>query len=714
MALGAIVLCGCGKAAVEPASETSTPPPQSASRAAAAPAAASAVPYPATPQGPPPVAPPPGQGESVPLQRYIAIDQFGYRPQMGKVAVLVDPVMGWNAGDSYTPEGAFEVRRWADGSVAYSGRVTLWNDGQVDKNSGDRGSWFNFTKLEEPGLFYVYDPKNQVRSHPFEIAEDVYSKVLKTAARMFYFNRANFEKKSPFACLGDRCWPQGVDYMGSGQDEEARSVEDRSSAAGADKAGEPADAKAKSHGKAKGHKPKSHKAKGHGKTKKGQAKSARDLSGGWWDAGDTNKYVTFSNDAVHQLLTAFEERPAAFTDDFGIPESGNGTPDLIDELLVELKWLAKMQPDDLEGGVLLKVGNIEHGDPVPDQSHFPRYYYPTPCSSSTIALAGELSHAALVLRNLAGFQQYAHELTERAERAWVYYQGHPKSDACDDGTIKAGDADKPLEEQAQNAVTAAVYLFAATGKPEYGDFVTEHYTETEPYQSDTWSLYRQSQGDALLYYTHLERANGAVASAITARKRTQAEGIDLYRMRPQFDLYRAFMRTSSFHWGSNNQRAAVGNTNFDLVVHKIVKQPQDIKSVIDRAAGMLHSFHGVNPMQLVYLTNMYAVGGDACADEAYHHWFRDKDPRWDNARTSELGPAPGYVTGGPNKEFCKGQPAEEACSHSPVRDQPPGKAYVDTNTSNDPQDLYARSWELTEPAIYYQASYLRLVSKFVN
>ena len=65
---------------------------------------------------------------------------------------------------------------------------------------------------------------HSVRSHPFEIAEDVYDKVLKTALRMFYFNRANFEKKKPFACQGERCWLQGADNVGPHQDTEARSV----------------------------------------------------------------------------------------------------------------------------------------------------------------------------------------------------------------------------------------------------------------------------------------------------------------------------------------------------------------------------------------------------------------------------------------------------------------------------------------------------------
>jgi endoglucanase len=665
-ALGAAL--GCGKAAVEPARRSEGEKPA----ATLSPAASSAE-YPATPQRPPPVPAPEGQGTAVKLQRYIALDQFGYRPEMTKIAVLVDPELGWNAADSYQPEGEFEVRRWADGGVAFSARVTAWNEGKLDANSGDRGSWFNFTRLKEPGLYYVYDPKNQLRSHPFEIGEDVYDKVLKTAQRMFYFNRANFEKRKPFACQGERCWLQGADNLGPRQDREARSVTDREN-----------------------------------------AKAARDLSGGWWDAGDTNKYVTFSAEPVHQLLTAYEERPEAFGDDFAIPESQNGLPDLIDELLVELSWLEKMQPHDLGGGVLLKMGDIDHGEPVPEQSKFPRYYYPEPCSSAAIAAAGEFAHAALVLRDFGQLRERAKGLTERAQSAYAYYHAHPKSDACDDGTIKSGDADKPLAEQDQNAVVAAVYLFALTGKSEYDDYVLDHYASTEPFQSDQWSLYRQHQGDALLYYTHLEKANGAAKNAIVQRKLELSQSIDIFRMRPQFDLYRAFLRAGTFRWGSNNQRAAMGNTNYDLIVHKLAKSPEDRQNFYDRAAGMLHSFHGVNPMQLVYLTNMYAVGGDACADEAFHTWFRDKDPKWDNARESELGPAPGYVTGGPNKEFCKGQPSDHACTHSPVRDQPPGKAYVDVNTGWEPTNPYDKSWELTEPAIYYQASYVRLLSKFVR
>jgi hypothetical protein len=443
-------------------------------------------------------------------------------------------------------------------------------------------------------------------------------------------------------------------------------------------------------------------------------KTARDLSGGWWDAGDTDKYVTFSNDAFHQILTAYEERPKAFTDDYGIPESNNGIPDIVDEAVVELDWLVKMQPPDLGGGVLIKMGNVEYGDPVPDQSKFLRFYYPKPCSSATIAYAGEIAHAALVLGRFPKLRPRVAGLTRRALDAWKHYHANPKSDACDDGTIKAGDADKPLAEQEQYAVTAAVYLFALTNDKQYDEYVGKHYAITRPFVDDRWSVYDQSQGDALLFYATLPKATKATKEAILVRKKSQGATLDIYGFRPELDLYRAYMRPDSYHWGSNNARAGFGNTNYDLIQHELVA-PAARASVEERSAAILHSFHGVNPMQLVYLTNMYADGGDACADEAYHTWFRDGDKRWDNARTSELGPAPGYVTGGPNKGYCKDQkPEEHACARSPVREQPPEKAYFDLNTSYEPPNPYDKSWELTEPAIYYQASYVRLLSKFID
>ena len=55
-------------------------------------------------------------------------------------------------------------------------------------------------------------------------------------------------------------------------------------------------------------------------------------------------------------------------------------------------------------------------------------------------LAADATQHALVTiwRDFPQLRARATELGERAERAYAYYHGHPKSDACDDGTIKAG------------------------------------------------------------------------------------------------------------------------------------------------------------------------------------------------------------------------------------------------------------------------------------
>jgi hypothetical protein len=97
-------------------------------------------------------------------------------------------------------------------------------------------------------------------------------------------------------------------------------------------------------------------------------------------------YMTFATQPVHQLLTAYQENPRAFTDDFGISESGNGIPDAIDEVKWETDRLRRMQ--DPDGSSALKVGETvwRPADP-PSRDNARRLYVPA-CTSATIAAAG--------------------------------------------------------------------------------------------------------------------------------------------------------------------------------------------------------------------------------------------------------------------------------------------------------------------------------------
>jgi len=154
-----------------------------------------------------------------------------------------------------------------------------------------------------------------------------------------------------------------------------------------------------------------------------------------------------------------------------------------------------------------------------------------------------------------------------------------------------------------------------------------------------------------------------------------------------------------YHWGSNKPKAALGV--LCSIFKKYNLNASANAGLDEKAAEQLHYFHGVNPLGIVYLSNMYGFGGDRCADEIYHTWFYDGTD-WDNASTSTYGPAPGFLAGGPNKDF-------SISTITPPSGQPDQKSYKNFN------DGYPNnSWEITEPSITYQAIYVRFLAAFVN
>jgi hypothetical protein len=624
----------------------------------------------------------------VSLDRHILVDQFGYRPEDSKIAVIRSPQSGFDADDPFTPGPLYEVRRAVDGAVVSRGAPARWNDGGVQESSGDRGWWFDFSDVKAPGKYFITDSKLGVRSPVFRIDAHVYRDVLKAATRMFFYQRSGFAKHPPYA---ESCWADEPAYTGPRQDTEARDVTDRDNAA-----------------------------------------KVRDVSGGWFDAGDTNKYVTAAVPAVHQLLSAYEQSPQAFTDDFGIPESGNGIPDVLDEVDWEITWLKKMQGPD--GSAALKVGEtiIARASP-PSSDHTPRYYIPA-CSSATISVAGMFAHAAYVFRSVPQLATEATELQARATAAWRNFAHSTIDEHCDTGVVRAGNADRSAEQQRAAAVVAAIYLYALTRAGEFDEYLHAHYREAAPFHKSGWSRYDPEQGDALLSYTALPGAEPHLRAEILAAKHDDVLASALvYGFRAEDDLYRAFLHREQYHWGSNQVRANYGNSNLD-----VGRYPVDIADAAGydaRALETLHYFHGVNPFGIVYLTNMRAYGATQSVNELFHVWFArypsrtsarldalkqrlsldrigaldrllDFHSRWNDALTSECGPAPGYLPGGPNRNVAEnGVPA----ALQPPSRQPAQKSYRDYN-----EDWPGDSWTVNEPGIYYQSAYIKLLAAFVR
>lgn len=127
------------------------------------------------------------------------------------------------------------------------------------------------------------------------------------------------------------------------------------------------------------------------------------------------------------------------------------------------------------------------------------------------------------------------------------------------------------------------------------------------------------------------------------------------------------------------------------------------------AEEYLHYIHGRNPLSWVYLSNMgdkgASLGGDKSPLEIYHSWFQDGSLLYDGAATT-FGPGAAFLVGGPNQYFTRDWIA-------PPYGEPAMKAFKDWNTSwNEAHQDTENSWEITEPAIYYQAAYTCLLAAF--
>jgi endoglucanase len=96
--------------------------------------------------------------------------------------------------------------------------------------------------------------------------------------------------------------------------------------------------------------------------------------GGWYDAGDYNKYIVNSSITNYTLLLFYQLYPEYCRSlNLNIPESGNEIADVVDELLYNLRWYLTMQ-DPEDGGVYHKLTNDNfYGFEMPHEATRPRY-----------------------------------------------------------------------------------------------------------------------------------------------------------------------------------------------------------------------------------------------------------------------------------------------------------------------------------------------------
>lgn len=197
-------------------------------------------------------------------------------------------------------------------------------------------------------------------------------------------------------------------------------------------------------------------------------------TGGWHDAGDFGKYVVNAGITAGTLLLAYEMYPEFFSSDqFNIPESGNGIPDLLDEIKFELDWLISMQ--SLSGGVYAKLTTEKFpGFIMPQSDNANRYIYEI-SSTATGNFAAIMAMAYRVFKN---FQlNFAENCLAYARKAWSYLEKNP-------GIVPIGGFKNPLgtntgeygdNNDIDERLWAAVELFRSTKETVYDNYINNNY-----------------------------------------------------------------------------------------------------------------------------------------------------------------------------------------------------------------------------------------------
>ena len=199
-----------------------------------------------------------------------------------------------------------------------------------------------------------------------------------------------------------------------------------------------------------------------------------DVSGGWYDAGDYGKYVVNGGLSVWLLLNLWElskpRSPLGGLGDgaLGIPESGNGTSDLLDEARWEIEWMLKMQVPEGKPHAGMAHHKI-HDEAWTSLAVLPTLTPAVKRSLRPVSTAATLNLAAVAAQGARVFAAidagFARRCRRAAERAWRAAEAEPALLVAASDRKGGGAYDD--EDVSDERYWAAAELFVTTGDARY-------------------------------------------------------------------------------------------------------------------------------------------------------------------------------------------------------------------------------------------------------
>lgn len=380
--------------------------------------------------------------------------------------------------------------------------------------------------------------------------------------------------------------------------------------------------------------------------------------GGWYDAGDYNKYIVNSGISVYTLLAAYEHFPAYYKAlDLNIPESGNAIPDILNEALFNVRWMLTMQ-DPADGGVYHKLTTKKFdGHIMPHEADADRYVV----QKSTGAALNFAAVMAVCHRIFTDIDQsLSAECLRAANAAWNWALQNPKAIYVQPDDILTGVYVYEHEDFKDEFAWAGTELFIATGDGRYIEGID--FTAL-PVGIPSWDWV-----SPLAWISLAQHAEAVKDKIPTELIREKIQGVaDLLKNEYSRSAYRIPMgafpepamigrQVQDFAWGSNS---AAANQGMMLIQ---AYRLQGDRSYLNAAAANLDYILGRNPLGLSYVT-----GWGTNSPRHIHHRPSEADGIDD--------PVPGFLAGGPQSEQQDAEYCKEAGAH--YRSKLPALSYVD-------------------------------------
>jgi endoglucanase len=546
-------------------------------------------------------------------QNNFKINQLGFYPAANKIAVLTVKADALN----------FYITSVNRKDTFYSG---VLSEERQSAYSSTKTRIADFSSFTKQGKFIVVNGANY--SYPFEIKNAVNKNAAIAVLKGYYFQRASIPLEEKYAGIWQRpgFHPDDIVYI-------------HPSAATAQRA----------------------------------EGSTIATPGGWYDAGDYNKYIVNSGITMGTMLSAYEDFPGYFKLlNTNIPESADAVPDILNEAIYNLRWMLTMQ-DPADGGVYNKCTNASFdGMVMPGVTKEKRYVVQK-------GTAAALDFAAVTAQASRILQQFKKQLPGLADsciaashKAWQWALQHPAMTYNQDAMNKnfkpvistGGYGDGNFNDE---WLWAASELFLTTRADSFFKVVAAHV-------KDNVNLPNWSNVGMMGFYSFLhfkDKLPVNYTATINLMKEKLIGIADSYINKTTTNAFQTVMGQSArdFNWGSNSNAANQGM----LLIKAFLLTKE--KKYIDHALTNADYLLGRNATGYCFIT---VIGSKPTMFP--HHRQSTAD--------GIASPVPGLVAGGPNPAM------QDKCKYEFTE---PETAYTDNDCSYASNEI-AINWNA--PVVY--------------